>query len=142
MVRRNFSYLPKRFIMNRNEYFFYKLLSGAVGFQHIVIPQVHLDELAKPHTDKKSRIYSFRHINQKSVDFVICNIAGMHPILAIELDGNSHSRKDTIDRDKEVERILEEVHIPLLRFPNDHKLTVLDLREKIDQILAEQKPKK
>ena len=132
MVRRNYSYIPKRFIMNRNEYAFYKLLLMSVGYKQCVIPQVHLDELVKPRTSKQSRIFSFRHINQKSVDFVVCNTAGMHPVVAIELDGSSHSKDNTIARDAEVERILEQVRIPLLRFKNDEKVSIEELQKKIE----------
>lgn len=110
--------------MNKNEYFLYKLLIQAVEGKYTVIPQVHLDELVKPDSNLKDWIYSLRHINQKSVDFVICKIGGMHPLLAIELDGDSHLKEETVKRDQEVERILMEAKVPLVRFKNNHNLTV------------------
>lgn len=58
------------------------------------------------------------HINRKSVDFVLCDKAYLSPKLAIELDDKSHGVLDRQDRDREVERILREAHVPLLRLEN------------------------
>ena len=110
-----FRYLPKKFLMNHNEFMFYKKLDEALGSQYKIIPQVHLDELAQP---KRSswRIFSFRHINQKSVDFALCDKKTFAPVIAIELDGDSHLEKAIQERDIEVGRILQEVDMPLVRF--------------------------
>jgi len=134
-MRRNFNYLPKWCIMNRNESRFFKILELAVGYKYFILPQVHLDELIKPYSSKNSRIFSFRHINQKSVDFVICTKDTLHPLLAIELDGSSHNTEKSITRDKEVERILQEVHVPLKRFRNDEDINSIHLQKLIDQTI-------
>lgn len=131
MIKSKYRYFPKRFIMNRNEYYFFRLLTSAVGSEYYVVPQVHLDELVKPAKDKQTRLFSFRHINQKSVDFVLCSKGGMKPILAIELDGKSHKEKKNIDRDKEVETILREIGLPLLRFENYSNLDKEELKHQI-----------
>ena len=135
MIKSKYFYLPKRFIMNRNEYKFFRILNLALGYKYSIIPQVHLDELARPETRGESRIFSLRHINQKSVDFVICNKNSMHPLLAIELDGDSHKRKNYIDRDAEVVRILEEAKIPLKRFNNDLYPNSVELGKEIEEVI-------
>ena len=119
-MKRLYHYFPKTFIMNPEEYRFFKVFKELLGVNYIIIPQVHLDDLVKPMSGR-SRIFSFRHINQKSVDFVICNPTSMSPKTAIEIDGISHSNERTKDRDEEVERILREAGLPLIRFKNgDH----------------------
>jgi very-short-patch-repair endonuclease len=107
----------------------------AVGYKYSIIPQVHLDELVKPADKGNSRIFSFRHINQKSVDFVICNKKSMHPLLAIELDGDSHKRQDYVERDLEVERILKDAQVPLKRFDNNQNINSVDLEKQIEEII-------
>lgn len=136
MIKSKYFYLPKRFIMNHNEYKFFRLLNLALGYKYSIVPQVHLDELVKPFSTGKSRIFSFRHINQKSVDFVICNKETMHPLLAIELDGASHTKKNSINRDIEVERILDEAGIKLKRFANDNHFSSVELEKQITEIIG------
>lgn len=54
-------------------------------------------------------------INQKHIDFVICNPATTRPVLAIELDDRSHDRADRRDRDGFVDEALAAAKLPLLR---------------------------
>ena len=49
---------------------------------------------------------AFRHINGKSVDFVLCEKDNVAPVFAIERDG-------------EMERILRQAGLPLLRVENN-----------------------
>ncbi len=126
-----YSYLRKRFLMNRNEYKFYKKLESAVGLEYKILPQVHFDELVTPTKDSGKRIFSFRHINQKSIDFVVCDKTTLIPLVAIELDGKSHLQQKTKDNDFEKERILKEVNLPLLRFDNDDDIDIAGIRERI-----------
>lgn len=131
-----YSYLRKRFLMNGNEYKFYKKLESAIGFEYKILPQVHFDELVTPAKGSGNRIFSFRHINQKSVDFVVCNKTTLVPLIAIELDGKSHLQQKTKDRDLEVERILKEVNLPLLRFDNNDDIDTVGIKEKIIETIS------
>lgn len=79
---------------------------------------------------------AYRHIDEKSVDFVLCNRSNLEPVLAIELDDNSHLRDDRIQRDEEVERILNQAELPLIRFKNHEKFNVDEIRERINQTLT------
>ena len=62
--------------------------------------------------------FAFRHINGKSVDYVLCDRSTLTPVYAIELDDFTHSRSDRIERDSEVERIFRQAQLPLVRFNN------------------------
>lgn len=50
----------------------------------------------------------------KHVDFLICD-RNFKPVLAIELDGKSHQRKDRIERDILIDQIFEDVDLKLER---------------------------
>lgn len=121
--------------MSPSEYLFYKQLITATENRYSIIPQVHLDELVKPTEKGNQRIFSFRHINQKSVDFVICDKQTLSPKLAIELDDRSHKMPDRIERDVEVERILKETGLPLVRLEKHLKYSLADLQKQISSQL-------
>jgi very-short-patch-repair endonuclease len=71
------------------------------------------------------------HINRKSVDFVLCDKAYISPKLAIELDDKSHERPDRQERDKEVERILSDAGVPLLRLESRGSFNPTELAQSI-----------
>lgn len=58
---------------------------------------------------------AFSRINGKSVDFLICT-NDMKPLIAIELDDNTHDRPDRQKRDIFVNSIISDANMPLLRF--------------------------
>ncbi len=122
--------------MNPNEYKFYRILSQFMDPEYLILSQVHLDELVNVlYSNQEYRLFSLRHIIQKSVDFVICNKITMHPLLAIELDGASHKRNPSLTRDPEVERILTEAKIPLKRFKDSKHLDVVQIEKEVREML-------
>ena len=96
----------------------YDALVAEMGFCYYFFPQIHLDAIVFPRNTGKDRLFAFRHINQKSVDFVACSKKDMQPLFAIELDDKTHNLPTRIERDKEVERILHGAAIPLIRIEN------------------------
>lgn len=132
-----FKYIAKRFILNSNEYKFYKFLDSFIDSKYSIVPQVHLDDLVKPNRglSVKGRLYSLRHINQKSVDFVIFDKHTMRALLAIELDGSSHVTETAIKNDEEKNRILKDAGIVLKRFKDSESLDTLEIEETIKKAL-------
>lgn len=114
-----YKYSRKPFLITRPEHEFFDILVEVVGNQYQVFTQVHLPTILD-HTIHNGQNWkgAFSHINGKSVDFVICDKAYIKPLLVIELDDKSHEREDRIERDGEVERMLKEAGMPLLRFEN------------------------
>lgn len=111
-----YQYLRKDFILTQSEREFFEVLLASVENKYHVFPQVHLDVILNHKVRGQNWFGAFRHIDEKSVDFVICDKVYIKPLLAIELDDKSHEREDRIERDEEVERILNEAGMPLLRF--------------------------
>lgn len=115
-----YDYKLKHSVMTDSEFKFYKALIIANNNQYDIFPQVHLDSFLEYKIRGQSWIGAFKHINQKSVDFVLCNKSDGQPILAIELDDPSHQREDRVLRDEEVERIFKSINLPLLRIKDQH----------------------
>jgi very-short-patch-repair endonuclease len=128
-----YNYKKKDFIMSRAEHEFFDILVEVVGNQYYVFPQIHLSTILDNKVVGQNWRGAFRHIDEKSVDFVICDKAYIKPILAIELDDRTHEREDRKGRDGEVERILNESGLVLLRFGNNGSFN----KEEINRLILE-----
>jgi very-short-patch-repair endonuclease len=113
-----FEYRRKDGVMTNAEQECYHALVSEMGSHYYFFPQMHLDTIVQPTDTRKDRFYAFRHINQKSVDFVACDKNQLRPLFAIELDDKTHNQPKRIERDREVERILRGAGIPLIRIEN------------------------
>jgi very-short-patch-repair endonuclease len=54
-------------------------------------------------------------INQRSLDFLVCDPATLNPLVAVELDEPTHARPERQTRDEEVEALLRAGGLPVLR---------------------------
>jgi hypothetical protein len=110
-----YRYYAKPYLMTTRENEFFKLLNDIFGAKWFVIPQVHLSSLLNHKVKGQNWNGAFRHINGKSVDYVLVGKESYRVICAIELDDSTHSRADRIERDNEINRIFHEAKIPLAR---------------------------
>lgn len=121
--------------MTRAEHECYDALIKAVGDKYHVFPQAHLPTIVDGRIIGQNWRGAFRHIDEKSVDFVLCDKAYIAPVLVIELDDKTHKQKDRKIRDKEIERILNMAELPLLRLENhgyfDSKVLLNQIESKI-----------
>ncbi len=131
-----YTYLRKDFLLSRAEHEFFDLLTEIVGSNYYVFPQVHLITLLNHKIKGQNWRGAFRHIDEKSVDFVICDKNYIKPLLAIELDDRTHSYESRMLRDEEVNRILQDAHLPLLRFENHGNFNKEDIKNQIFPILS------
>ena len=93
-----YQYTPKDSLMSRVEGEFFWKLNNIAQDRYFVFPQVHLSALLDHHVKGQDWKYAFRHINGKSVDYVLCNKTTLQPIYAVELDDDSHNRADRIKK--------------------------------------------
>lgn len=129
-----YQYTRKQFFLTRAEHEFYDALIIAVGDKYHVFAQVHLPTILDNKVKGQDWRAALAHINRKSVDFVLCDKAYISPKIAIELDDKSHDRPDRQERDKEVERILTDAGVPLLRVENKGRFDSSELARQIDEI--------
>jgi very-short-patch-repair endonuclease len=130
-----YRYNRKNFFLTRAEHEFYDVLVEAVGVEYRIFAQVHLPTLVDHTVRGQNWRAALAHINRKSVDFVLCDKAYLSPKLAIELDDKSHERPDRQERDREVESILREAGVPLLRLENHGNFNPSELAQKIKDVL-------
>ena len=92
---------------------FYRVLISSIDGTFVVCPKVNLADVffvARPHENR-----SFKNrIDRKHVDFLLCDSKSMKPILGVELDDSSHSRRDRQDRDEFVDQVFKAAGLPIL----------------------------
>lgn len=126
-----YSYSHKKFFMTRAEHEFFNILVQIVDDSYYIFPQVHLPSIVEYKVIEQSSVGALKHINQKSVDFVLCDKAYISPKLVIELDDITHERDDRKVRDEEVECILRDADLPLLRIKNHGSFNQQEIRTEI-----------
>ncbi len=131
-----YHYKRRDFLMSRAEHEFFDVLAEAVKAQYYVFPQVHLATILDHKVVGQNWKGAFRHIDEKSVDFVLCDKAYIKPLLAIELDDRTHENDNRKERDGVVESILKEAGLPLLRFENHGHFDKADITQRIANALA------
>ncbi len=95
---------------------FYRVLRLAVKEQVVICPKVNLSDLffvTRPNGNQKYR----NKIDRKHVDFVLCHVDTMRPLLGIELDDAGHQRADRVERDQFVDQVFQAAGLPLVRVP-------------------------
>ena len=110
----NFKLRPS--LMNSNERVFFEQLKIAISGVYDIYPQVHLGAIFQP----LSYGHNWAEINKlnKKIDFVLFDKNTQTPKIAIELDGDSHSKFKSFKRDEFVDAIFQKFNIPLVRFNN------------------------
>lgn len=134
-AKRGYQYKRKDFFLTRAEHECYDALIEAVGNDYYIFPQAHLSSIVDNKVVGQNWNAAFRHINGKSVDFVLCDKAYIAPRLAIELDDRTHERAERQARDGEVESILKQARLPLLRLDNRGNFNSIELSKQIKSIL-------
>ena len=118
-----YRYYAKSYVMTSRENECFKILNEIFSSKWFVVPQVHLSALLDYRVKGQNWNAAFRHINGKSVDFVLIGKESYKVICAIELDDSTHSKPDRIERDVEIERMFKEARIPLARISKFESMT-------------------
>jgi len=115
---------------------FYRVLRSAVGDRALVFTKVNLADLffvaAGDH--RKNRALANR-VDRKHVDFLVCDLKTVRPIVALELDDQSHERADRKTRDELVAGVFAAAGLPLLRVPVKPGYALLEIQSLLSRHL-------
>ena len=118
-----YKYYAKSYVMTSRENECFKILNEIFSSKWFVVPQVHLSALLDYRVKGQNWNAAFRHINGKSVDFVLIGKESYKVVCAIELDDSTHSKPDRKERDIEIERMFKGARIPLARISKFESMT-------------------
>ena len=124
--------------MTSSEHECYNSLLQIFGDTYYIFPQIHLSTIMyakRFHRPFLRFLASFTHINQKSVDFVLCDKTDISPKLVIELHDLTHLKPKRKKRDREVKRILDTVHLPIFTIPHDMRVNTSYIKQGVENVL-------
>ena len=98
-----------RQLLSQNEWHEYKKLQKYATEKGLEIcPKVRMLDIVEPRKGEKDYMALLSKVQSKHVDFLICD-KDLHIKGVVELDDNSHNRKDRQERDAFVDQILTSV---------------------------------
>ena len=103
-------YFVKDKLLTATEIKYYDAIRSVVGNNFLVLPQINLASVI----DKEGET-NFRNELFRNIDFAIFDY-DFHPLVLIEINDNTHFRKDRIERDQKVLSICKKAGIPLVTF--------------------------
>ena len=93
----------------------YGFLTEGVAGLYVVCPKVNVADLLYVTRLRENRGY-FNKIQQKHVDFVLCEPGPMRPVAVVELDDTSHQRRDRQERDELLDQVFQAAGLPIIHF--------------------------
>ncbi len=119
-------------LLTQAESRFYEALKSITQQRAEILCKVRLGDVFFTPNYYKNVAYANR-INQKHVDFLICELKTMKPMLGIELDDSSHYRSRRRERDQFVDDVFETTGLPLLHIQSQQSY---DLHQLVEQIVT------
>lgn len=115
---------------------FFGVIYAEFSDDFVICPKVRLGDIFFVSTQEQQSWKYWNKINQKHVDFLLCDIETVEPQLAIELDDSSHNRSKRTKRDAFVDDLFAAANLPLLRVPAQRDYDTRQLALQITQTLV------
>lgn len=116
---------------------FYGVLQQVLASDYQILAKVRLADIIQPVQDSNRSSWqsALNRINQKHVDFVLCDSAHLNIVAVIELDDRTHERIEREVRDSFVDTALKGAGIPVLRVSARQSYSPTQIREQVDSLL-------
>lgn len=108
-------YRKKDYLLTKAERSFYEVLRAVVVDEMLIFAKVRLADLVWLPKGTTNWQAHFNRVQSKHIDFVLCDLQKIAPVLAIELDDASHGRDSRQRRDLFVNAALNGAGLPILR---------------------------
>lgn len=130
-VRPVLSYSARHRFFSRSEGLLYMSLREALASRYLIFPKVRLADICADPQDQGAlnRIWS------KHVDFVLCEPTTFRIMVAIELDGWSHSLPKQIASDQFKDDLFERIGVPLIRYKAQSLPNAVELARSIAHVV-------
>lgn len=105
----------KKYLFTKNEYAaYFKLKEIADKNNYILFTKIRMLDLVEPDRRNKDYRIFFWKIQSKHVDFIMCD-SKLVPKYIIELDDDTHSKREREERDKFVDAVFKDAGYTLIR---------------------------
>jgi very-short-patch-repair endonuclease len=133
-VSSGYPYALRNYLLTKAENSFYHVLKSALPAGSVIMCKVRLSDVLFVERNEGGKA-DWNRINQKHIDFLICEEGALRPRLAIELDDASHQSERAIDRDEFLVGALDAAGLPLLRIRAARTYVAQDLRRDLAELL-------
>lgn len=123
-------------LLSAAERSFFGVLQQVIGTRCLIFAKVRLADILDLPRGTERRQGHLNRIISKHIDFLLCDLDTIRPLLAIELDDSSHDRPHRIKRDADVDGFLKAAGLPLLHMPARRGYVVKDIAGAIELELA------
>jgi hypothetical protein len=120
------------YLLSVAERSFYEVLHGVTQDRLHVFPKVRLLDLVYLPGGTANWLAHVNRVMSKHVDFVLCDLQAVTPVLVIELDDSSHQREDRRARDAFVDGVLSAAGLPILHVAAKQSYASKELAELIE----------
>lgn len=131
-------YRPRKHLMVGAEKQCFQMLNNLFGEKFYVIPGVNLSSLLSHKVGLQDRHEAYRFIENKTVDFVLCNKRSLRPICAVKLEDsvNPHD-KNPGSSPEDMKKFFRSAHIPFIYLTNTKNLTSERVIEEFSRVIYE-----
>ncbi len=137
-------YVKKRALLSPAESELFDKLLRAIGHDYQIFACIRLSDVMFLQNQPEDRKYHVNQIICKHFDFVLCHFKSTEPLLAIELNDDSHKLFNRRKSDEFKESVCREIGLPLLWLYNGDRISVAqlarDIHAKIDPTGASTQP--
>ena len=109
-------YRKRERVMNESEQALFINLQKVFGERYIVLSKVRVEDFVEA-SRGDGWLGARGRIKARHVDFLICDRATTKPLLAIELDGNSHRNENRQKRDRFIDELYHSIDLPIQHIP-------------------------
>jgi hypothetical protein len=118
-------------LLTNPESILFSQLLREIGQEYLVFAKVRLGDVIFLQNLPEDRKYHNNQIQCKHFDFVLCHFQSQAPLLAIELNDDSHTYYSRIQSDQFKEKVCGEIGLPLLVLQVGDKNAQGDLARRI-----------
>ncbi len=133
-----FKYRPRKHLMVGPTRQCFQILNDLFGQRFYIIPEVSLSSLLSHKVGLQDRYAAYRFIDNKTVDFVLCNKRSLRPICAVKLEeGVQNDLKQPGSDPHDMEKFFRSAHIPFIYLTKTQRLTPDYIIEEFSRVVYE-----
>ena len=133
-----FKYRPRKHLMVGATKQCFQMLNNLFGQKFYIIPEVSLSSLLSHKVGTQDRYAAYRFIENKTVDFVLCNKRTLRPICAVKLEeGIRNDIKEPGSDPRDMEKFFRSAHIPFIYLEKSQRLTEEYIIEEFSRVVYE-----
>lgn len=134
----HFKYRPRKHLMVGSSKQCFQILNNLFGQKFYVIPNVSLSSLLSHKVGVQDRYAAYKYIEDKTIDFVLCNKRTLRPICAIKLeDGIKGDPKTPGGAPEEMSKFFRSAHLPFVYLARTQRLTEAYIIEEFSRVVYE-----